>query len=452
MSNSGAVLATELGYGTGIGPLTAFDAGKISTLPITLAGSNPQQIGGMAVSSIGVIYLADTTNCLVEKVLATGGTPSIVAETGVCGESGDGGPATSAMLNHPSDVAVGGSGDLYIADSGNEVIREVDATTGIITVVAGTPGSTTSSGDGGPATSASFHHLQGLTLDGANNLFVSDAPQLVRRIDAVTGVISTVAGNVTLAAGYSGDGSAATSAQINNPVGLAVDSSGNFYIADAGNRVVRMVSASTGFISTVAGQASSSCAFSGDGGVAINAALCDPEGVAVNAAGDTYIADGANDVVRKVSSATGLISTAVGVYNNGTAAYTGDGDSARLAGLSSTHSVQLDGDGNLYVNDQGNRVIRQVATASGVANFGSFTAGSSSPPINVALSNAGNATLSLNALAPSPNFNLNGSNTSCSSNTTLAPGANCALGIEFLPTAGGPLTGSVGATDNVNNT
>ena len=218
----------------------------------------------MAVDASGNLYIADTGNNRIRKVSATG-IITTVAGNGSAGYSGDGGPATSAQLDGPEGVAVDGSGNLYIADTCNNRIRKVSAT-GIITTVAGN-GSAGYSGDGGPATSAQLSLPAGVAVDGSGNLYIADSGNnRIRKVSA-TGIITTVAGNGS--PGYSGDGGPATSAQLNQPAGVAVDASGNLYIADSSNNRIRKVSA-TGIITTVAGNGFDG--YSGDGGPATSAA------------------------------------------------------------------------------------------------------------------------------------------------------------------------------------
>ena len=206
----------------------------------------------MAVDGSGNLFIADTgNNCIREVVQATGNIIT-VAGTGTAGYSGDGGPATAALLSGPTGVAVDGSGDLFIADAGNNVVREVVQATGSIVTVAGT-GTADYSGDGGPATAAQLSAPAGVAVDGSGNVFVADtANNVIREVVQATGVIVTVAG--TGAAGYSGDnGRPPPRRRLNGPAGVAVDGSSNVFIADADNNVVREVVAATGNIITVAG-------------------------------------------------------------------------------------------------------------------------------------------------------------------------------------------------------
>jgi uncharacterized protein (TIGR03437 family) len=254
---------------------------------------------GIAVDSSGIVYIADATNNRIRKV--SGGAISTYAGNGSTGFSGDGGPATAGAVWSPFAVAVDRAGNLYIADASNFRIRKV-ATNGAITTVAGgpTPGF---SGDGGPATSAGLLLPGGVAVDSNGNLYIADiGNNRIRKVNA-SGIINTVAGNGSK--GYSGDGGAATSAMFNfssSRVGLAVDAAGNLYITDTGNSRVRKVDAS-GIVTTVAGNGIAG--FSGDGGPATSAGLNNPNDVAIDSNGNLYIADTTNNRVRKVTMSNG---------------------------------------------------------------------------------------------------------------------------------------------------
>jgi prepilin-type N-terminal cleavage/methylation domain-containing protein len=306
----------------------------------------------------GFMYIADYQNDRIREVSATmAGIITTFVGNGTGGYSGDGGPATSANLFYPYGVAVDSSGNLYIADYYNNRIRMVTASTGIITTVAGN-GTEGYSGDGGPATSAELNNPTKSAVDSSGNLYIADyGNQRVRMVTASTGIITTVAGNGT--AGYSGDGGAATSAELWGPYGVAVDSSGNLYIVEIWNFRIRKVTASTGIITTVAGNGTSG--YSGDNGAATSAELWTPYGVAVDSSGNLYIADYGNNRIRKVTASTGIITTIAG---NGTAGYSGDGGPATSAKLHSPTGSAVDSSGNLYISEYGNNRIRKV-TASG---------------------------------------------------------------------------------------
>src|SRR5206468_2831388 len=221
-------------------------------------------------------------------------------------------PATAAALSFPAGAAFDGTGDLIIADQSNCVIRKVHMTTGTISTVAGTGGACGFAGDGGPATAAELYLPAGVALDVAGNLFIADQDNFViRRVDATTHQISTVAGTPGIS-GFAGDGGPATAAELSNTTGVALDGAGNLFIADTGNCVIRKVVAATGAISTVAG-IGGACGFAGDGGAATAAELNLPFDVVLDGAGDLFIADSGNCVIREVVAATGAISTAAGI-------------------------------------------------------------------------------------------------------------------------------------------
>ena len=249
---------------------------------------------GVAVDQTGTsLYIADSANHRIRRVDLGSGVITTVAGGATAGWAGDGGPAVGAQLEDPKAVWAAPSGDLYVADSGNERIRRIDGS-GTITTIAGTgvPGY---SGDGGPAGAAQFDGPRGIAGDGTGNLFVADDNNnRIRRIDS-SGVVTTVAG--TGAPGYTGDGGPARSAQLRNPRGVAVDGRGNVFVADSMNARIRMVD-SAGVISTVAGCGRHG--FGGDGGPATVARMFEPRGVAVGPAGDLLVADTYNDRIRRV--------------------------------------------------------------------------------------------------------------------------------------------------------
>lgn len=276
-------------------------------------------------------------------------TISTFAGTGVSGYTGDGGPATSARLSTPIGAAMDSAGNFYVASHQGCIVRKISSS-GIISTFVGT-GTCTSTGDGGAATSATINYPTGLVVDSSDNLYVAEYNgQRIRRITS-SGTISTVAGTGT--GGYSGDGGSATSAKLSQPVGLSLDSSGNLYIADSANARIRKVSA--GIITTVAGNGTTGS--SGDGGLATAANLFYPYGVALDSSNNLYIADTAVSRVRKVDGVTGIISNFAGT---GTSGFSGDGGPATSAKLGSVTALTLDPQGNLYIAES-NRV-RQVDT------------------------------------------------------------------------------------------
>jgi sugar lactone lactonase YvrE len=318
--------------------------------PATNANVNPY---GVAVDASGNLFIADTGDQRIRKV-STNGIITTVAGNGAGSYSGDGGPATNASLNAPYGVAVDASGNLFIADNLNSCIRKV-STNGIITTVAGN-GTWGYSGDGGPATNAQLHFPDGVAVDASGNLFIADSGnQRIRRVDT-NGIITTVAGNGS--GGYSGDSGAATKASLHAPYHMAVDASGNLFIADLYNSRVRKVSTS-GIITTVAGNGT--WGYSGDGGAATNASLADPVGVAVDASGNLFIADYTKGRIRMVST-DGIITTVAG---NGSASYSGDGGKAISASLYYPHDVAVDASDNLFIADTYNNRIRKVIPNQG---------------------------------------------------------------------------------------
>ena len=304
-------------------------------------------------------------------------TISTVAGNGAAGYSGDGGPATDAKLNGPLGVALDASGNIYVADYTNNRIRKI-APDGTITTIAGN-GKAGYSGDGGPATSAELNTPDRVTVDGQGNVYIADSNNnRVRKVTSA-GIITTVAGNGK--AGYGGDGGAATSAELNFPDGTAFDAAGNLYISDANNNRVRVV-APDGTITTAAGNGMAS--YSGDGGPATSASLNSPAGVAVNTDGHLFISDQNNNRIRKVTN--GTITTVVGT---GAAGYSGDGGPGTLAKLNTPAFIEFDGSGNLYIPDRDNNRIRVLLTdgtiwtlaGSGAAGF----AGDGGPAVDAKL-------------------------------------------------------------------
>ena len=317
-------------------------------LAVSALLSDPE---GVAVDSQGDLFIADYGNNLVREVNALTGVITTVAGNGTAGSTGDGGAATSAELDEPKGVAVDGQGDLFIADLGNNRIREVNLSTGVITTVAG--GGTASLGDGGLATSAILDNPEGVAVDTQGDLFIADTfNRRVREVNLTTGVITTVAGNGS--AGFSGDGGPAASAELNNPVGLALDDQGNLFIADAGNERVREVNLSTGVITTVAGNGTAGSM--GDGGPATAAELFIPSGVAVDGQGNLFIASTYNDRIREVNL-LGVISTYAG---NGTYGLGGDNGPATSANLTGPEGLAVDNQGDLFIADDDNNEIQRV--------------------------------------------------------------------------------------------
>jgi sugar lactone lactonase YvrE len=457
---SGRVLASTPLRGMGTSPLLALYPGIISTLAGNGTGGyldsvnptlaefwNPQ---GVALDgSANSLYVADAVSAAIRKIVLSTGAVSTVAGNGSSGLAGDGGPAKSASLNTPTGVAVDGGGNLYIADQGNNLIRRVDAVTQIITTVAGggtTPSGTDTFGDGGPATSAILYGPQSVAVDSSGNLFIADAyHQLVRTVSAATGVITVVAGGGASAGtdGF-GDGGAATSAQLHNPSGVALDSSGNLYIADTGSNLIRRVDVTTRIITAVAGNGT--WGYSGDYGLATAATLASPQGVAVDAADNVYVADYGNNAIRQVSAASLKIFTLAG---RGSTGYYGDGGNPTVAFLTNPMGITVDENGNLYIDDSGNNVVRQVSYAAWPLSFESEPVGALSPSQVVSPFNVGNETLNLSAISLTRNFQqVSTGLTDCAAGTALTPGSSCDTAMSFAPILSGAITGTASLTTN----
>jgi len=322
--------------------------------------------GGLFLDASGDIFIADTENSVIREVVASTGVIQTVAGNGTpCVPAtgcGDGSSAAAAQLQYPYGVFVDAAGNIFIADTEDDVIREVVQTTGIIQTVAGslTLGAGYS-GDTGPATGAQLDFPMDVFVDGSGNISIADSLNSVIR-EVAGGVIQTVAGNFILGPGYSGDSGLATGAQIDFPNGLLVDSSGNILFADSNNFVLRTVAAGAGDIQTVAGD--HTVFYSGDGAAATNASLSTPGGVFVDASGNLFIADIGNSVIREVVAATGDMQTVAGNATLG-GGYSGDGSAATGAQLNSPYGIFVDSQDDIFIADTENSVIREVVAATG---------------------------------------------------------------------------------------
>jgi len=293
----------------------------------------------------------------VRKVDVTG-VITTVAGNGAQGFSGDGGPAVNARFNDPMGVALDGAGNLYIADYHNHRVRKVRVD-GTILTVAGT-GEAGYGGDAGLATSAQLHNPGGIAVDASGNLYIADElNQRIRKVD-VNGTISTVAGNGI--PGVAGDGGPAVEAQFHNPARVAVDGVGNLYVADWINSRIRKIDAG-GVITTVAGNGSPG--YAGDGGPATAASLNGPTGIVLDGSGNLYITDGWNECVRKVDT-LGIITTAAG---SGTRGFDGDGGPAVQARLFYPTDVALDPSGRLFIADNANHCVRKVVMGTNPTGY-----------------------------------------------------------------------------------
>jgi uncharacterized protein (TIGR03437 family) len=391
-------LLSKLGVTACLCVAYAAQAQTVTGIITTIAGNGTQGFAGdggsalnanmnlpfAAVVAGGNLYIADQVNCVVRMVNSSG-TISTFAGTAVCGYSGDGGKATAAQLSKIEGIAVDTSGNVYIGDTGNNLVREV-STSGIITTFAGTPGTSGYGGDGGGATGAFLSLPAGLAFDKAGNLYIADTGNnVIRKVAPSTGTtsgtITTYAGSFANGKTYLGDGGPASKAGMYAPVAVAVDTSGNLYIADTNNNVVRKVSTNL-IISTLAGNGNPG--FSGDGGNPAFAKLSHPNGVTVDSTGNVYIADTLNSRIRLVSPNSTTINTVIGT---GQAAYYGDNGPGLQAAVNFPAGLSLDTSGNLIIADTDNSVVRKfvpggssgskpVISAGGVitaSQFGGFS-------------------------------------------------------------------------------
>jgi uncharacterized protein (TIGR03437 family) len=382
-----------------------------------------------AVFAGGNLYIADQVNNAVRLVASgTGNISTFAGQDGVAGFTGDNIKAINSELASPCGVAVDSSGNLYIADTLNNVIRKVTASTGIITTVAGTISAGTQyGGDGSGALSAALFKPSSVVFDSAGNMYIADSGNnVIRKVTASTGNISTYAGDFNTF-GYTGDGGPATKVGVglNNPVAVALDAAGNLYIADSENDAIRKVTATSGIITTFAGNGTPG--FSGDGGRAVFAQLSHPKGVAVDSAGNVYISDTLNNRIRVVAP-NGTINTVVGT---GVMTYSGDGGAATAATLNHPEGLSFDSAGNLYIADNGNNVIRQYAPPS--------AAGGSLPAINSGGVISASSFGGFSAIAPGSWIEIYGTNLA----NTTANWNNSFTGAN-APTALGNTTVTIG--------
>ena len=340
MSTDG-VLSTVAGGGTAIGD-NGPAAGAQLVLPF-----------GVAADSNGNVYSLDKGRNGVRKI--SNGTISTVAGNGIFAGAGDFGPGTSAQLAAVG-IASDAAGNLFFATSGNYLVpptsgRIRELTGGNMLSVAGT-GQTGSNGDGGLATNAQLNDPMGVAVDGSGNFYIADTNNFrIRMVSGSTKTISTLAGDGSDA--YGGDNGAAASAQVGRPFRIAADLAGNVYIADFDHNVIRKVTASTGIITTIAG--TGTAGYSGDGGAATSAQIAQPSALAVNAAGDLFFFDLGNNVIRKISN--GVVSTVAG---NGVRGYSGDNGPALNAQLGQSYGLTVDASGRIYVADIDSNLLRVI--------------------------------------------------------------------------------------------
>jgi len=330
---------------------------------------------GVAADKYNNLYFTDEGNNRIRRVDAITGIITTVAGNGIYDFAGDGGQAISASLKAPTGIAIDAVGNIFIADYYNNRIRKVDISTGIITTIAGN-GVVGYGGDGGPAVSANIWLPSGVAVDAGNNVYIADwVNQRIRKVDGLTGIITTVAGNGI--AGFSGDGGPAVSAELFQPYSVSLDAGGNIYIADYVNNRIRKVLAGTGIISTIAGTGAQG--YNRDGLPGLSTNLTAPTGITVDIFGNVYIADLSQRVLR-MDAITGIITTIAG---NGTQGFSGDGGPAVNAQLFNPWDIFINGNGDLYIADNSNNRVRKVTLC--------FPPVSASQPVNAKLCSNGDA-------------------------------------------------------------
>ena len=304
-----------------------------------------------AFDAAGNLYIAEAMNHCIRRVERETGVIVTIAGTGEQGYSGDGGPAVEATFNQPYSLQVDGNGDVYVVDRLNYVIRRIDAATGVISTVAGT-GISGYGGDGGPGTQAQFREPNDCFLDGRSGLLIADVQdQRIRRLDLSTGVITTFAGNGEKIRG--GDGQPATEASILGARAVCMDGAGNTYIAEREGNGIRKVDAN-GVMRTLAG--TGEFGYAGDGGPALEATWGGPKAIRCDHGGNLLVVDTENHAIRRIDAATGIVTTIAGGRLGGE----GDGGRAEESGMDRPHGCDVDAAGNIYIADSNNHRVRVV--------------------------------------------------------------------------------------------
>jgi len=495
--SGGNLLGSTTIHGTGIGPVGAFVPGYVT--PFAGDGDYLGKLGdggsalsaelylpsSVALDGAGNLYIADNAHNRVRMVCSAAasgiinGTQSNCTAKGIiitvagggngCASQsdpiGDNCPAAQSTVASPGGVTIDGAGNLFIADSGNNEVREVNAVTGIITVFAGDvnglcAGKTNSLGDGCQATSANLSQPEGVTFDVYGNLYIADTSNNRIRMVAPSGVITTIAGGGGGCGAKTdsvGDGCSAGQAILNNPYPVNFDASGNMFIPDSTNNRVREVAAKSGVvtssstITTFAGNGVEG--YSGDGGAATSARLFAPSGLAIDPAQNVYIADTQNNAIRKVSVGTLDIETIVSEQTNQT--YT-PSSTTPFTPLYFNGPVGLafDGQGDLYIADTLVMLVQEMQANLSIVDqlpppsTNAIRVDATSQPQPITVQDIGNASLNLTGITPQTNAQVDAGTTTCSTGTPLGVGASCVVGAIFAPTvAGDPLITNINVAE-----
>lgn len=455
LGTDGSVMGTRLMSGLGLGPLGVFVPGTIDTAVgngfwVYTGDDNPALSTpvylpmGVAVDGAGNIFVSDSGNNRIRRVDVTTHLVSTVAGNGTSGTGGDGTLATLAQLNGPSLMAMDGAGNIYFSDTNNNAVRKYELATGVITTVAGKLGQSGFSGEGGPATSALLNGPEGVALDPAGNLYIVDSGNnVIDVVDANTGIMTRFAGNG--AYGNSGDGGAATAAMFAHPWGIAFDLKGALYVADFANYRVRRIY--NGTITAFAG--SGSTTVTADGLPALQTTITNPSSIVADVAGNIYIADSVNNVVRKVNASTGISTIIAG---SGSVGFSGDKGSALQAGIYGPYALTLDSTGNLYIADMFHNRIRVLYSSPQIVSYDAIRVGRTSPAKNQTYENDGNATLTISSLQPDQNANYDTATTTCLPAATIQSLGSCVIAAEFMPqTIGSSISAQLLVNSNAAN-
>ncbi|MBB5055739.1 sugar lactone lactonase YvrE [Granulicella aggregans] len=397
-----------------------------------------------ALDGAGNLYYTDSGDNRIGKVDPSG-VLTYIAGTGSPGYSTNG-LAVIAQLSEPAAIIVDGAGNVYFTEIGNSTVREIVQATGRLVTIAGT-GTQGYTGDGGLATSAHLNMPQGIALDASQNLFIADTGNnVIRKVSAADGTISTFAGNIN--PGFAGDGQTVANALFNQPYGISFGSDGTLYIADFLNNRIRAISPA-GIVSTVAGNGA--VGDTGDTGEALSATMDHPAAVAVDAGNNLYISDSENNVVRKVNAASGRITTLAGNSAADSSGDGVNADSG-LPAMNKTYGLVLDSAGDLFIADRLGLRVREVYGNVGRIVYKDIKVTNTSPSVSQTLDNDGNAPLQLTSIAPVSNAAIDNASTTCNITSAMAPGAECVIGVEFKPTVvGSPVTGSISIASNAAN-